>query len=431
MKSRCWRLALLLAALLAGSLAGQQDEYELAPIHYSATEAQDVVSRLMQQLGAGEKSLDHDPQFGFLPALLQELHVPVSSQVLVFSKTSLQRTKIAPRTPRAIYFSDDIYVGYCHQGEVLEISVADPQLGAVFYTLDQHPVAGATVERQGESCLICHGGSQTRGVPGHLVRSLYTDTRGFPILSAGSYKIDHTSPFEHRWGGWYVTGTHGGQTHRGNLIVKDKTAPEEADHQAGQNRRDLSELIDPSQYLTPHSDLVALMVLEHQTEGHNLLTKASFETRSALHREAALKKALSETDDRRWDSTVSRIRSVGEPLVRYLLFSGEAKLTAPVQGTSGFAEEFSARGPHDAQGRSLRQFDLERRMFKYPCSYLIYSPSFTQLPEPVKSYVYQRLWEVLSGKDASKEFAHLSAADRRNIREILVATLPDVPAQFR
>jgi hypothetical protein len=414
-----------LPAALLRSAAAQ--EFEREPILYSQTEPDNRVSRLFADVAAGKKALEFTSEHGYLPALLAALDMPTSSQMLVFSKTSLQRHRIAPRTPRAIYFADDVYVGYCQQGDVLEISVADPQLGAVFYTLDQEPLERPAFQRQTDNCLICHGSSQTKEVPGHVVRSVFTDAGGFPVLSAGTHRIDHTSPLSKRLGGWYVTGTHGEERHLGNLIVRGRVVPEEVDNSAGQNRTSLEGLVDTADYLTPHSDLIALMVLEHQADAHNYLTRASFLTRQALHHQASLNRELGEPADHVWDSTKSRIKNAGEPLVEYLLFSGEAPLTAPIQGTSPFAEEFARRGPRDSQGRSLRDLELSRRLFKYPCSYLIYSPNFAALPSEVREYVLRRMWEVLSGQDQSEKFAHLSASDRRAIVEILRETLPDLP----
>jgi len=297
----------------------------------------------------------------------------------------------------------------------------------VFYTLKQEPTGRPRFLRQTDACLLCHGSSQTQGVPGHLVRSVYCDADGLPVLSFGSHRVDQTSPLAERWGGWFVTGTHGTQKHLGNLIVRGQRSPEEVDNSAGMNLTDLSQRIDLSDYLTGHSDIVALLVLEHQTQGHNLIARANFLTRAALYHETMLNKELGKPVDERWESTTSRIKDAGEPLVRYLLFSEETRLTARIKGTSGFAEEFSARGPRDSRGRSLRDFDLESRLFKYPCSYLIYSPSFDALPQAVKDYVWNRLGEVLSGRDASPQFAHLSASDRQSIREIVAATKSAVP----
>jgi hypothetical protein len=422
-------LALLLGGLRPGSV--RADDLEREPIRYSASTPSNVVSRLEQKLNTGKARLTYEDHFGYLRSLLRELNVPQSSQMLVFSKTSFQRNRIAPKTPRALYFNEDVYVGFCQFGDVLEVSAVDPQLGTVYYTLDQSKTDRPVFTRQGDNCLICHGSTQTQGVPGHLVRSTFSDYQGLPILAAGTYRIDHTSPLKNRWGGWYVTGTHGKQTHLGNLIVRTKYVSEPIDNSAGMNLTSLGAHVKQSDYLTGHSDIVALMVLEHQTEGHNLLTRAAFQTRQALYQEAALNRELGEPANHRWDSTTIRIRSAGDPLVKYLLFSEEASLTDRVAGTSGFAAEFVKRGPRDAKGRSLRDFDLERRLFKYPCSYLIYSPSFDALPGQVKDHVLRRMWDVLNGKDPAKEFTHLNAADRKAILEILVATKPDLPDYWR
>jgi hypothetical protein len=363
--------------------------------------------------------------------LLNELKVPSSSQTLVFSKTSLQRHRIEPRSPRAIYFNDGIYIGFCRDGDVLEVSAADPELGTVFYTLEQQPNDPPRLTRQTDSCLLCHGSSHHQGVPGHVIRSTYVDAAGLPMLSAGSFRIDHTSPLANRWGGWYVTGSHGDQKHLGNLIVRGRTDPRQIDNSDGMNVKDLSARFDVSAYLTPHSDIVALMVLEHQAQAHNLLARASFLGRIAIHQEAALNRELGQPADHRWESTNSRIRDAGEPLVRYLLLCEEAQLTSRLEGTSGFAEEFSVRGPRDPLGRSLRDLDLNRRLFKYPCSYLIYSPEFDALSQLVKDYVWRRIDDVLSGKEQSSDFAHLTSADRQAIREILLSTKHDVPESWR
>lgn len=420
----------LAIAFSACHFAHGQD-FERDPINYSKSEPRNRVSQLADDLASGKRALKHEPHFGYLRSLLTELAVPESSQMLVFSKTSLQRHRISPRTPRALYFSDDVYVGFCQFGDVLEISAVDPVLGAVFYTINQEEEARPRVMRQGDNCLICHGSSQTKSIPGHLVRSVYSDAAGLPILSSGTHRIDHSSPLKHRWGGWYVTGTHGPQTHLGNLVVRGRQEPEQIDNAAGLNITDLSPRIDVKSYLTPHSDIVALMVLEHQADGHNYITQAVFQTRMALHYEQALRRELGQPTDEHFDSTKSRIRSVCEPLVEYLLFCEEAELTHRLEGTSTFAAEFSRRGPSDKQGRSLREFDLSHRLFKYPCSYLIYSPSFEALPPEAKDYVFRRFDEILSGRDQTKKFAHLSAADRQAIREILLETLPSLPDNWK
>src|SRR5947207_8768 len=152
---RMWWLA---AAALLGwaGLARSADDFEKEPVRYSDSAPDNAVSRLQKRLEEGPLQLRRQGRMGYLPAVLRELKVPVSSQMLVFSKTSLQRQRISPRTPRALYFSDDVYVGFCQQGEVLEVSAVDPHLGAVFYTLPQDPTDPPRFTRQGDNCLICH-----------------------------------------------------------------------------------------------------------------------------------------------------------------------------------------------------------------------------------------------------------------------------------
>lgn len=424
----------LVAACLAASPGfAQIDGFEREPINYKFAEADNVVSALQNRVNAGQAKLKFVDDHGYLPAILKELNVPQSSQVLVFSKTSFQRERITPKTPRALYFNDDVYVGFCLRGDVLEFSAVDNKLGTAFYTLDQEPEADGkvTFQRQKDNCLVCHASTATGGIPGHLVRSVFPDRSGMPVLSAGSFRIDHSSPFAERWGGWYVTGTHGKQAHMGNWIVENKTDPAAESNAAGQNVTELKSRFTVANYLTPHSDIVALLVFEHQTQAHNRIAQALITNRQALHYQETLNKELNEPPGHKWDSVQRRIESAGDALAKYLLFSGEAKLEGPVEGTSEFAKEFAARGPFDRRGRSLRQFDLQTRLFKYPCSYLVYSKGFATLPPEVKAHTLKRMYEVLTGQDTRAAFAHLGAEDRKAVLEILRDTLPDLPEYWK
>ncbi len=400
------------------------DEFEQPPINYSGSTPDNAAARLQGRLERGQ-SLGWDAEQGYLPALLRELKISPATQMLVFSKTSLQRDRISPRTPRAIYFSDDVYVGYCVEGETLEVAAADPQLGAVFYTLDQTEGKAPQLERQTHRCLQCHVVTDSTPIPGFLVRSLFTSPSGQPILSEGSHRVDHATPIADRWGGWYVTGTHGAQTHLGNQLIPDRKAPRPWTNDDGHNVVDLTGRSRTENYLTPHSDIVALMVFEHQTHVHNLITQANFAAQQAMYYEAALNKALGEPDSHRLESATRRIASAGDKLVAGLLFADEAPLTHPIAGTSPFAQEFQQSGPRDSQGRSLRELDLTTRLFKYPCSYLIYSPAFDALHPAMKSYVGQRFRDILAGQGGA-DFAHLSPADRQAIAEILYQTKHDL-----
>lgn len=392
------------------------------PINYRTRVATDPVAQLQKLLDRGDLKLDYEPKHGYLKSVLEKLEIPVSSQTLVFSKTSFQYKKIAPRTPRALYFNDDVYVGQVHDGKVLEFVSFDPMQGAMFYILDERQSDHPVFQRAELDCTQCHIAAGTRGIPGVLLRSIYTMPGGTQATETHAFITSQQSPLKDRWGGWYVTGTHGSQTHMGNVVVQDQDNPEQLDRAAGANVTDLSKWIEPAAYLTGSSDIVAHLVLGHQTQMHNLITLTNYQTRIGLY--AAGKNPLS--DDQR-----KQYEKPAEELLRYLLFANEAPLESPVQGDSAFAKEFAARGPRDPQGRSLRDFDLHTRIFKYPCSYLIYSQAFDDLPEPAKGYVYHRLLEVLTGREQSPDFAKLTGEDRKAILDILLATKPGLPDEWK
>jgi hypothetical protein len=403
-------------------------DYEQEPINYLRSTPTDSISRLQQQIDKGQVKLTYNAQHGYLNSVLQALNIPISSQMLVFSKTSFQRDLISPYMPRALYFNDNTYIGWVQGGRALEVSTVDPHLGAVFYVLSQDKAEKPRFTRQTHECLQCHDSNMANGVPGHIMRSVYTRADGQPELREGSYITTDQSPMKERWGGWYVTGTHGAQRHLGNIIFHGEDTGATLNLDKGANVTDLRGLVDTSPYLSKHSDIVALMVIEHQTHLENLITRANHQTRMALYYEQELNRELSRPQNYRSDSTISRIKSAGEPLVKAMLFVGEPPLTSPVAGTSGFSTQFAAKGPRDKQGRSLRELNLKTRLFKYPCSYLIYSDAFDALPTLAKEYVYRRFWEILGGQDKSPDFAHLSEADRKAILEILLDTKSDFAA---
>lgn len=409
-----------------------QDDFERAPISYSVSTPDNCISRLQQKLDAKEATLEFDQEHGYLKALLAALNVPLESQALVFSKTSLQLRRISPRTPRALYFNENVYIGFCQAGDLLEVSAVDAQLGNVFYTISQRPAdVPARFTRQTDSCLVCHSSSRTESVPGHLVRSLHVDRGGSPLYTAGSRNVNHTTPIDQRWGGWYVTGEHGDQKHLGNLILGVDKPGVEIDNSQGHNVTSLTGRFDTTRYLSPHSDIVALMMLEHQVLVHNRLTSAHFATRQALAYDESMSEFFKKPPGERLDSTLRRIQNAADRLAEALLLTEEAKLTGEIRGTSGYAERFAALGPRDSGGRSLRDLDLRTRLFKYPCSYLIYSEAFAKLPAELKTHVWERLHQILNGQDDSPKFAHLSSEDRLAIREILSETVPDLPESWR
>lgn len=426
---RAAAILLPMAALAGGLSSSWMVPVDDEAIRYTKGPVDDPVARLQARIDSGAVKLKYEDEFGYLRSVLKELEVPLSSQVLVFSKTSFQAPKIAPRMPRALYFRDDVTVGFVRTGDVLEFAALDPKQGVMFYTLDQGRSSHPTFSRR-DVCLQCHQSSATMGVPGWVVRSVTPDRTGMPVMSAGGFITDHRSPLKDRWGGWYVEGTAGAQTHMGNAVVRDPDTDEKLPITEGlTNVVDLKHFFDTGAYLTPHSDMVALMTLEHQTQMANLTIRVGWEARIAMFENDAINKAMGEPATVR-ESIQHRVNTAVEDLVEYALFSGEAKLKEPVRGVSGFAEAFQKAGVRDPKGRSLRDFDLKTRMFRYPCSYMIYSEAFDSMPAIVKDRFYRRLWEVLSGQDQSPAFAHLSMADRRAILEILVATKKGLPAYF-
>ena len=403
-----------------------QLEFERPPIDYHARDSHDAVAELGRKIEAGAIELEYDAERGYLPSLLELLGISSSTQGLVFSKTSFQLRRISPERPRALYFNDDTYIGFVPGGDVIELSGVDPELGAVYYTLDQARAEQPSFVRDRGQCLVCHASSRTQGVPGHLVRSVFADVTGQPLLGSGTYTTDHRSPFVERWGGWYVTGTHGDMRHLGNVTTADRNAARDPDTETGANVTSLEDRIDTSPYLESTSDIVALMVLEHQTQMHNFFTLAAFETRSAIHHDGIMNEVLERPADHRSESTERRIAAVADKLVRYLFFVDEFPLTSPVAGVSAFTEEFAELGPEDSRGRSLRDFDLQQRLFHFRCSYLIYSEAFAALPGPVAEVVHQRIADVLAGGDP--QIDHLDAEERTAIREILIETHPQLRA---
>ena len=414
-------LVLFAASGLLPAIAWAQPDFERDPIRYSKTEPTDVVHQLGQQLAGGKKSLKWDAEHGYLKSLLAELDIPVSSQTLVFSKTSLQVSRISPEKPRAVYFNDDIYVGWVQHGDLIEISTADSKLGGTFYSIKQNQDEIPVMKRE-TRCLQCHASSFTRRTPGHLVRSVFPTKSGQPEYRLGTHISNDASPISQRFGGWYVTGTHGDMRHMGNVFLSDPKNSEDLDIEKGANVTDLSSLINTKPYLSNHSDIVALMVMQHQSHMHNVLAMANHAGQRAAHDTKVMNKIFEREKGFQSESTLSRYRTAAEKVVKALLFCDEVELTDQIRGSSQFVSEFEQQGPFDSQQRSLRQFDLKNQLFRYPCSYLIYSDAFKSLPDGVMIRVRRRLDQILSGEDESEEFTHLSSQDRTAIRQILRET---------
>jgi len=409
-------LLFLTAAVRAADFQGSTHKvaYEEDPIRYTERKDGGPVAELQAQINRGDLQLKYDAEHGYLPALLKALQVPKSSQLLVFSKTSLQRSYISPKNPRAIYFNDDIYIGYIPGSPLIEISAVDPKSGPMFYAIEQTAAFKPQLVRSAD-CLQCHGGSRSLGVPGHVVRSVGTDASGEIEVQTEVSEITHCTPLADRWAGWFVTGQHGRQEHRGNLIGSDDFERQKGEPNFAGNVTDLKPLTEIGKFPAQTSDIVAHLVLEHQSHMHNYITRLAFETQIMM-------------------STYGHIRYLdrqADAFLRYLLFVEETPLTEPISGDPQFAQDFASTAARDKQGRSLRDFDLHTRLFKYPCSFLILSPAFDSIPDPMREHLYQRLWNILTAKDQSGEFAKLPATDRQAVLEILLQTKEGLPDYWK
>jgi hypothetical protein len=399
-------------AILLGSIvaAGQSP----APGKAAVALPKDPVAFLEEQIQRREVKLDYEKGgLGFLPSLLTHLGVNVDSQLLVFSKTSFHADLIGPAAPRAVYFNDNVFIGFTRHGD-LELAALDPAQGIAFYTLEATPAREPRFLHRDAECSACHG---LRGSSSLITQSVFPDSDGNALFLPGITPPapDHTTPFEQRWGGWYVTGTHGSQRHMGNAVVPDPYRSPDLEQEGTQNLTSLKTKVNLSSYLAQTSDLVALMTFEHQLRMSNLIARISRQARE-VERSSDVEGAATDT-----------LKAGIEQMLQYMLFVEEAPLHEPIRGVSSFTATFPSRGPRDSQGRSLRDFDLQTRIFRYPLSYMIYSEAFDAIPDSAKAQIYKRLYDILTNRDTSKEFARSSTADRKAIFEILRATKLNLP----
>jgi hypothetical protein len=375
-------------------------------IAYRSAAPADPVSQLNQAVQSGRIQLSADGPSGYLQSLLKALNVAVESQIVVFSRDSVQLARITMSNPRALYFNDSVAVGWVRGGFV-ELASQDPRNGVIFYAIEP----GSSQLRRRDDCLSCHYSYSTAGVPGMLVRSYE------------QFAVDHTIPIEKRWGGWYVTGSSGSTPHLGNTDVTELALGHATS--ARLNWPSFEGKFDTTGYLTSHSDLAALLVFEHQMHLMNLLTRIGWEARVAEAQRSNPGFRQPGADDK-----PIAMGDAAAEVVDYMLFVGETPIREPLSGSSGFRERFEQQGPFDRKGRSLRQLDLRTRLMRYPLSYMIYSPLFEGLPGAAKDAIYQRLWQVLSGEARGPQYQHLSLDDRQAIAEILKDTKKDLPSYF-
>jgi hypothetical protein len=400
-----WGLSLVGAGAQGGSsqrLLHQQPAIGYQPLDMTAT------------IEAANRALARNAPFdvrrGYLAAALAALDVPVESQLLLFSKTGVSQALTSPQNPRAFYFNDSVIVGHVPGAGFLEVATLDAGGGARFYTLPQDRATAARLTPSDE-CLRCHVSANTLEVPGFIARSLYVDRDGRIHPQLGSYLVDHRRDYTERWGGWFVTGAPDTLRHLGNTIVVN---PGEAPAASASEVPTLEGRAPVERYLSPYSDVTALAVFDHQMHAMNLLTRLGWSTRVAAASAAP-------------DLAAGPLRDLLHETADYLLLAEEAPLDGPIAGGSGFAEVFTARGPRDSRGRSLRDFDRRSKLFRYPASYMLYSPAFDALPDAARLAVMGRMRAVLEGHDTHPRYQRMVAADRQAALEILRETKADWP----
>jgi len=433
-----WRVLPVAVAVLATGpqlLRAFDPMYERAPVHYHETEPDTKLTRFFKT-AKDNPVLCKGSHREVLAELLGKLAVPVESQVLVFSKTSAQNSRIAPETPRAIYFSDDLYLGWVQGGEI-EAASFDPRLGMVFHLVkltEREPGSPPPLVRE-RSCLNCHAGSSNHDLPGLMVRSVYPTATGLPLFEAGTFHTRHSSPIEERWGGWYVTGSVEEREHLGNSLAQ--AAPGgpgvELKHLAEGRVLKLDEIFGCEPYLNGgQSDVVALMVLEHQVGVHNVLVEANLATQATLHRHAEMQKAFGEPVDAPLSETNTRILDrLATKVLKEMLYAEEVQLPGGIEGAGVFQTAFEVGRKQSAEGRSLRDFRLYERLMKYRCSHLIYSEAFANLPDAIRGRILDQLHGILTKPADWPEFAHLGESERGHIHTIVKETVPDLPASWK
>jgi hypothetical protein len=390
-------------------------------IAYSAKAGGNDVAALLDKLSKGEIALEYKEPRGYLDALLAALDISPTSQVLVFSKTSLQAPFISSKTPRAIYFNDDTYVAWVQGSEHMEAMAIDSRRGPVFFSVHNMPGKPLAFERESLRCMACHDSARMRegGFPRVLLLS--SPVEGFvnPPQRMQPAEVTHSMAIEDRWGGWFVTGSLGSQLHVGNMPLA-YGAPDPLVR--GINNRSnldrLSGYMDATPYLTDKSDIVALLTLEHQVTVHNLMARAGYE--ASRFREVQAKSHWQDLPAQQQGA----LRPFLDALVTAMTFQDERKLLGRIKGGAGFDTQFAAIGPRDGKGRSLREFELRHRTFRYPLSYLVYSKQFDGLPASVRDYVYRQFAAQFGAPSADADLD----AYRRAALEILAETKPEFAA---
>jgi hypothetical protein len=415
----CSRLMLLFVAISAATAAEPKEprviDFRGPPHNYLDWKPRDRFAELQEKVEKGEVKLDTTSDKAFLTSLLEALNIPISSQIMVFSASSLQSEIINPRNPRSLYFNEDTYLGWV-PGGLVEIIAADPEMGPMFYVYDRLRPGGEVPRvTRSTKCMNCHAGNATRRLPGLIAESLLVSQAGSSLETYRRDEQGHQIPLENRFGGWHLTGEHNIPNHKANMMG------------ATQNGRIIKTAVPPGQFsdlslhLLPTSDILPNLVNEHQMGFENRLVYAVYTVRQLKHETKGLlgAAALAEIDER------------AQELARYILFADEAKFPAKgIVGDPNYVKDFLRDRKTTQAGLSLKDLDLKTRMFKHRCSFMLYTDSWKAAPKELKDRVYFRMAEFLRDQPDAQH-AHLAPTERLAIRAILKETMNDLPSWWR
>ena len=421
-------LFILLLAFAPVASAQFYNDFELKPHGYFTRKPQDPMSLLMEKIDAGEVTITEENGKPLVERLLRELKLDKDTQVLVFSKTSLQKRAVSYRNPRAIYFNESVYLGWMPNGRV-EVASFDPEIGPLFYFQRQLDDTRSRLFVRTRSCLGCHAGNATNFIPGSLGRSVYPDRTGRVLKGIEDYRRSgHHIPLQDRYGGWFVSGQHGKMRHMGNSIATREDGQVTIDRKRFANLEKLDQFFPTDSYLAPGSDIAALLVFDHQVTMHHRLVEATYRARQALF-DSKLDPMETDVAKLAAGRSIREFTEGVDKVIDYMLFREEIALPE-VSCDANFRRAFTANKRTDKGGYSLKDLRLDGRIFEHRCSFMIYSPSFEHMPPMLRGAIYDRLHQILTAQAPVKGFEHLGAEERTRIFEILRETKKDLPAKW-
>jgi hypothetical protein len=421
-------LFILFLAFAPVASAQFYNDFELKPHGYFTRKPQDPMSLLMEKIDTGEVKITEENGKPLVERLLRELKLDKDTQVLVFSKTSLQKRAVSYRNPRAIYFNESVYLGWMPNGRV-EVASFDPEIGPLFYFQRQLDDTRSRLFVRTRSCLGCHAGNATNFIPGSLGRSVYPDRTGRVLKGIEDYRRSgHHIPLQDRYGGWFVSGQHGKMRHMGNSIATREDGQVTIDRKRFANLEKLDQFFPTDSYLAPGSDIAALLVFDHQVTMHHRLVEATYRARQALF-DSKLDPMETDVAKLAAGRSIREFTEGVDKVIDYMLFREEIALPK-VSCDANFRRAFTANKRTDKGGNSLKDLRLDGRIFEHRCSFMIYSPSFEHMPPMLRGAIYDRLHQILTAQAPVKGFEHLGAEERTRIFEILRETKKDLPAKW-